>query len=143
MRLLTRICLCFVLVAGVALAQRGGGARGGGGFHGGGVGGGMRGRGYRGGGYVGGSYNGYRYGGHQGYYRSYRGYYRGYYAPYWGWGWPYWVFISVGDTGRATNLTMLIRIPTRAMPTTSPHQCDGDLSSRTKALSMPLPPGPS
>jgi hypothetical protein len=86
-----------VLAAGVALAQRGGGARGGGGFRGGG---GMRG-GYRGGGFNGtfrgyGGYGGYRgYGAYRGYrgywgYRGYRGYYGAYYAPYWGWGWPFW-----------------------------------------------------
>jgi hypothetical protein len=83
MRLLTRISLSCLLAAGMALAQRGGGARGGG----------MRGGGMRGGANMGGSrgYSGYRYGGYRGDYR-YRGYYRGYYGPYWGR--PYWGFDS-------------------------------------------------
>ncbi|SPF46049.1 conserved exported hypothetical protein [Candidatus Sulfopaludibacter sp. SbA4] len=101
MRFLLQISLC-VLLAGPAVAQRGGHGGGGGGFHGGGGigGGGFRGGGGIGGGFrggFGGGYGGFR-GGYGGFGYGYRGYgyglglgfYGGYY-PYGGYGYGgYW-----------------------------------------------------
>ena len=92
MRVLLQIGLC-CLLAGSAVAQRGGGSRGGGGFHGGAVGGfhgggGFAGGGFRGGGFVGRGFRGGFVGGFRGYSSPYlfgsSYYYTGYYdySPY-------------------------------------------------------------
>lgn len=91
MRLLGRVLLCGVVAAGMALAQRGGGARGGG-FGGGarGFSGGMRG-GAIGGGFRGGSFGGFRGGvGFGGRFFS-RGFYYG--------GLGYWPYFGFGYAG--------------------------------------------
>src|ERR1035441_10476331 len=92
MRVLLQIGLC-CLLAGSAVAQRGGGSRGGSGFHGGAVGGfhgggGFAGGGFRGGGFVGRGFRGGFVGGFRGYSSPYlfgsSYYYTGYYdySPY-------------------------------------------------------------
>ena len=109
MKLFVQLAFCGCLVAGVAMAQRGGGHGGGGGMRGGGFsGGGVRGGGgFAGGGFRGGygGYGGFRggYGGYSGFrggyggYSGFRGGYGGYggfrgrgFGFYGGFGWPYW-----------------------------------------------------